>query len=216
MKKVILLENKDERQKEHIFDMSKYEFFDNVLGDNDCNNMLDKFLQNNSIFDDYDTIIIHESIYDDQKRINLFEVLKNYCSNKNLIMFSGNNTQFSLENESLLRISPSSLYNNIEVFLNAYEKNGSNILMLALGEKWQFNILLNTLEQLNIFIQNNEKESINKSIFSSKSGLLKIKEVNEEIYESIFKNFTSNNLTKIDIETISANLKNMIMETVHE
>ena len=154
MKKVILLENKDERQKEHIFDMSKYEFFDNVLGDNDCNNMLDKFLQNNSIFDDYDTIIIHESIYDDQKRINLFEVLKNYCSNKNLIMFSGNNTQFSLENESLLRISPSSLYNNIEVFLNAYEKNGSNILMLALGEKWQFNILLNTLEQLNIFIQN--------------------------------------------------------------
>ena len=88
--------------------------------------------------------------------------------------------------------------------------------MLALGEKWQFNILLNTLEQLNIFIQNNEKESINKSIFSSKSGLLKIKEVNEEIYESIFKNFTSNNLTKIDIETISANLKNMIMETVHE
>lgn len=216
MKKVILLENKDERQKGHIFDVSKYEFFDNVLGDNDCNNMLDKFLQNNSIFDDYDTIIIHESIYDDQKRINLFEVLKNYCSNKNLIMFSGNNTQFSLENESLLRISPSSLYNNIEVFLNAYEKNGSNILMLALGEKWQFNILLNTLEQLNIFIQNNEKESINKSIFSSKSGLLKIKEVNEEIYESIFKNFTSNNLTKIDIETISANLKNMIMETVHE
>lgn len=216
MKKVILLENKDERQKEHIFDMSKYEFFDNVLGDNDCNNLLDKFLQNNSIFDDYDTIIIHESIYDDQKRINLFEVLKNYCSNKNLIMFSGNNTQFSLENESLLRISPSSLYNNIEVFLNAYEKNGSNILMLALGEKWQFNILLNTLEQLNIFIQNNEKESINKSIFSSKSGLLKIKEVNEEIYESIFKNFTSNNLTKIDIETISVSLKNMIMETVHE
>jgi hypothetical protein len=216
MKKVILLENKDERQKEHIFDMPKYEFFDNVLGDNDCNNLLDKFLQNNSIFDNYDTIIIHESIYDDQKRINLFEVLKNYCSNKNLMMFSGNNTQFSLENESLLRISPLSLYNNIEVFLNAYEKKSSNILMLALGEKWQFNILLNTLEQLNIFIQNNEKESINKSIFSSKSGLLKIKEVNEEIYESIFKNFTSNNLTKIDIETISANLKNMIMETVHE
>ena len=216
MKKVILLENKNERQKEHIFDMSKYEFFDNVLGDNDCNNLLDKFLQNNSIFDNYDTIIIHESIYDDKKRINLFEVLKNYCSNKNLIMFSGNNTQFSLENESLLRISPSSLYNNIEVFLNAYEKKGSNILMLALGEKWQFNILLNTLEQLNIFIQNNEKESINKSIFSSKSGLLKIKEVDEEIYESIFKNFTSNNLTKNDIETISINLKNMIMETVHE
>lgn len=216
MKKVILLENKDERQKEHIFDMPKYEFFDNILGDNDCNNLLDKFLQNNSIFDNYDTIIIHESIYDDKKRINLFEVLKNYCSNKNLIMFSGNNTQFSLENESLLRISPSSLYNNIEVFLNDYEKKGSNILMLALGEKWQFNILLNTLEQLNIFIQNNEKESINKSIFSSKSGLLKIKEVDEEIYESIFKNFTSNNLTKNDIETISINLKNMIMETVHE
>lgn len=216
MRKVILLENKDERQKEHILDMSKYEFFDNVLGDDDCNNLLDKFLQNNSIFDNYATVIIHESIYDDQKRNNLFETLKNYCTNKNLIMFSGNNTQFSLENEYLLRISPSSLYNNIEVFLNAYEKKCSNILMLALGEKWQFNILLNALEQLNIFIQNNEKESINKSIFSSKSGLLKIKEVHEEIYENIFKNFTSNNLTKKDIENISVNLRNIIMETVHE
>ena len=67
MKKVILLENKDERQKEHIFDMSKYEFFDNVLGDNDCNNMLDKFLQNNSIFDDQLGTLTGEQIRD---RIN--------------------------------------------------------------------------------------------------------------------------------------------------
>lgn len=216
MKKIILLENKDERQNEYTFDLSQYNFLDNVLGDNDCNNLLDKFLQNNSIFDNYDTVIIHESIYDDQNRTKLFDVLGKYCSNKKLIMFSGNNTQFSLENESLLRINPSGLYNNIEVFLDSYKEENSNILMLALGEKWQFNILLNALELLNVFIQNNEKDSINKSIFSSKSGLLKIKEVNEKVYEKIFENITSNNLTKKDINNIAANFKKLIKEFINE
>lgn len=216
MKKILLLENKEYRQDKLLFDLSNYDFIENILGDLECNELLDQFLMDPSIFQNYDVIIIHESIYFDDKRDLLFSTLSEKCTNKRLVKFSGNNTQFSLENELTLQVNPSVLYENIEVFLESYRKDNSNILILALGEKWQLNVLLNTLEKLNIFIENRDEYPINKSIFSSKVGLRKIKEVSMGNFNTIFQNINSNRLKKEDIEIISFNLQKLIKEVIHD
>lgn len=117
---ILLLENKEDRQK--YIDISAFAtIVDNILGDNDCNKSLDKFLEDISIFDKYDTIIIHESIYYKHKRDLLLKEIKDYCkdSNKNLILFSGNNSQSNSSN-NILTITAKSLYNYITIFLENY------------------------------------------------------------------------------------------------
>jgi len=216
MKKILLLENKEYRQKILTIDLRKCVFLRNVLGDDDCNILLDNFLNEHSTFDEYDIIIIHESIYYDEKREKLFDTLNKYCLEKSLIKFSGNNTQFSLENEYSLQLNTTSLYENLEIFLKTYENCDSSILMLALGENWYLNVLLNSLEKLNTFIENNTKEKVQKSIFSSKVGLTKIKKVNPESYSSIFCNINSNVITTTQMEEVATSLKSLIQDKVNE
>ena len=216
MKKILLLENKDNRQDILTFNLKQYSFLNNVLGDNNCNILLDNFLVNQSIFDEYDTIIIHESIYYDEKREKLFAILNNFCSEKKLIKFSGNNTQFSLENEFSLQLSPTTLYENLEIFLETYKIDDSNILMLALGKNWYLNVLLNSLEKLNIFIENNNDKPKQKSIFSSKAGLTKIKAVSPESYALIFSGIDSNTITTDQMNKVTDRLKKLIQDKANE
>ena len=215
MKKILLLENKDYRQDNILIDFNKYEI-DNILGDNSCNEIIDNFLKDRTVFDEYDTIIIHESIYHDNKREKLFRIIKEVSTNKALIVFSGNCTQFSLQNDKVLHLNPTKLYSNLEVFLKAYKNNNYNILMLELGINWDLNILLNSLEKLNIFIENNTKEIIQKSIFSSKVALSKIKEINLKYYEYILKGIDSNSINCNQIQVIKNNLINLIEGKIDE
>ncbi len=216
MRKILLLENKDSRQKGFHNKLKKYPSLNNILGDENCNSLLDQFLEKQSIFDDYDTIIIHESIYYDEKREELFCTLTDFCREKNLVKFSGNNRAFSLESDKLLQLSSKLLYENIEVFLEAYQENNSHILMLALGKRWYLNIFLNSLEKLNLFLENNKKEKMQKSIFSSKSGLTKIKEVSPENYSFLFQEINSNQITKEQMESIVNRLKKLIQDKTNE
>jgi len=102
---ILLLENKRDRIggiEERGIDFSKYPHIKVILYDDKCDKILDEFLDDNSKFDKYDTIIIHESIYDDNRRDELFKVLKEFCLDKKLIIFSGNHSQSSLSNYNAL------------------------------------------------------------------------------------------------------------------
>ncbi len=215
MRKILLLENKDYRQKKLAINFKTFDFIDNILGDKACNILLDEFLKDQSKFDIYDTIIIHESIYYNLKREKLFDTLDKFCLDKGLIKFSGNNTQFSLENELSLQLNPTTLYENLEIFLETYKVDDPNILMLALGKNWYLNVLLNSLEKLNIFIENNNKPK-QKSIFSSKTGLTKIKAVSPESYALIFSGIESNTITTDQMKKVAEKLKNLIQDKANE
>ncbi len=210
---ILLLENKDNRQTNLDINFSNNEgCIDNILGDNDCNKKLNEFLDNSGNFDKYDTIIIHSSIYTDAQRSNLFDKLSKYCQNKNLIKFSGSDESVvSIENHNTLTLGPKRLYQNLQFFLEHYYNN-PNILMLAYGIQWELNIFLNSLEKINLFLENNSKKPLNKSIFSSKTGLTKIKDINEEFYTYLFEHIESNN---IDIDQIKR-LKNKIVDHIKE
>jgi hypothetical protein len=57
--------------------------------------------------------------------------------------------------EFLLLNSKTFYSKNLELFLN----DTANILTLAYGKKWKVSVLLNVLEQLNIFIADHKEES---------------------------------------------------------
>jgi len=209
---ILLLENKQLRQKK--FEIKNISKIDNILGDEKCNEIISNFLKDNSIFNKYDTIIIHESIYFEEKRAILFETLKKYSKSKNLVIFSGSRDTSSL-NKNILEISAKTMYVNLEDFINEYNNNHKELLILAYGKLWKFNFLLNILEKLNIFIDENFENDIELDFdeFEDDFDLFKIKEhISQEDYENIFSNIDDyeDEITLEQIIKLRDNLKKLI------
>jgi len=220
MKKIILLENITKRQQSTKINFENLNHLENILGEENCNNKLDKFMNDNSIFNNYDVIIIHESIYFESERKSLFQILEKYCiNNRILVKFSGNNSQSSL-NQNILTLSSEKFYGNIEIYLSENEKNKANILMLAYGKNWKLNPLLNTLQSLNIFIENfNGEEEIDFDEFEDDFELLKLKIIlNKEEYQKLFKNIEEldDEISIEQIKTITYNLQKLIKSKSNE
>ena len=217
MKKILLLENQTNRQQNKSIDLDKFSQCSNILGDKKCNDLLKKFLEDNRTFDDYDVIVIHENIYFEDERKMLFQVLESYCKSKYLVKFSGNNSQ-PFFNKNTLILSAKTLYENIEIYLDENEKKQADIFMLAYGQKWKLNILLNTLQNINLFIENNRDDDIDFDDFEDDCNLLELKKViNKEDYDSIFKDLDFDDEIEIEeINLIAKNLKNLIYREANE
>lgn len=211
---ILLLENKRDRiggiERSGI---QFTEYSEVILYDEKCNNILDNFLENNNQFDKYDTIIIHESIYYEEKRESLFSQLEKYArkENKTLVKFSGSNSQSSFS-KNILTLSAEKLYQNLETFL---KENNSNILILAYGRDWDLNPLLNTLEVLNIFIEDFEKDNeIDFDEFEDDFDLLELKHIfKEQEYQALFKNLDfKNEVSREEMIILASNLQMIIRE----
>ncbi len=216
MRKIIFFENKVARKDNYSIDFAKYEKLETVFGDEKCNKVLDDFLEDNSMFDQYDTILIHATLYYENERSNLFRTLKEYCKNKiSLVIFSGGGDIGSLNNNTL-EVTAKSFYENIKIFLEKYQDNASNLLMLAYGENWDLNMLLNILEKLNILIEDNDDDFIEDyDDFKDDFDFFKIKKVLDSIqYEQIFTNVDIEDyeISITQIKTIRDNLRNLIQD----
>lgn len=216
---ILLIENKRDRIggfEERSIDFDKYPNIEVILYDDKCNNILDEFLEDNNKFNEYDTIIIHETIYYKDKVETLFKVLEQYVKSKNktLVKFSGHNTQSSFMN-NILTITPSKLYQYLEIFLN---EDNSNILMLAYGKYWDLNPLLNILEKLNLFIENfNEDEEIDFDEFEDDFDLLELKTIlKDEEYQLLYTNLEFNDEVSLEeMKILSHNFENLIKEKIN-
>ena len=208
---ILLLENKIDRESRISLDD---QYITNILGDKDCNVELDNFLEDNTIFDKYNTIIIHETIYDKLKRDELFQKLKAYCHQKNLVIFSGgkNPNYVTIYNEHYIEISALRMYKNIKEFVG----NSSEILILAYGKQWELNVFLGVLEKLNLFIENNTGGNINISIFKRRTEFSKLKNIDNDYYSKIFANVSGNILGQDKVILIRDNLKHYIQSKVNE
>jgi len=217
---ILLLENKRERAYNSKIDFQDYEndnTLKTVFSDNPCDDLLDNFLEDQTIFDKYKTIIIHESIYKEEARKELFNKLEKYCKdeNKSLIEFSGNNSQALVTNVSL-KLSVKSLYENLETFLKMYREDMADILMLAYGIYWDLNPLLHYLEKLNIFIEDrNTKEKTRLSKFKKDYGLFSLKKIlKEEEYQLLLKDlsFKGQEVNKEEMIILASNFQTLIQE----
>lgn len=214
MNKILLLENKIDREGLHEIKSADINGLELILGDIECNRILNDFLDNHMILEQYTTIIIHQNIYEEEKRNLLFNKLKSYCKEKYLVIFSGGNNSISLRNDYLLELNSKNMYKNLFSYVEEFEKNNPQILILGYGKKWELNIFLNILEHINIFLENNKNENFfDFDEFEYEIDLEELKKTNYQYSEIVS---IKQNLSKNEILNIRDKIYKIIIENSYE
>jgi hypothetical protein len=159
MKKILLIEDRVKRQQLFIeetqIDINSYiDILDNITNEE----YYKKILEDKVDLYKYDIIIAHKSLGSD---IKVIDKLKAHCkdTNTSLILFSGGISvnYYNDENFIVMEINSKTFYSkNLELFLKSVRNNNDNILMIPYGKNWKLNIILNVLESLNRFIEENK------------------------------------------------------------
>lgn len=168
MKKIMLIDDRTARQlrftKESGINLDDYsDILDNYTADN-YNGLLEEFKNDNfSKLDIYDVIITHRYAFGDLngKVINIF---KDICkkNQKSLVFFSGGISNISMSTypfEHLLLNSKIFYSHNLELFFENLKTNNIKLLILAFGSNWKLNLLLTTLEKINLYVSENHDEN---------------------------------------------------------
>jgi len=208
VKKILLIEDRIERLDKYIettgFDIKT----------------LDVLEQRESLDDvdlgEYLMIITHRSAYGDNDQ-NILDFLKKHCeeTNTKLVFFSGgiSSTFYSKSKFEFLLLNSQAFYSdNLQLFLNDAVKNEEpNLLLLGYGENWKINIILNTLEKINLFISDNEGKEIIK--FNNFKTVTKIENIERFIdfeYPVVIKGGVPLNEIRALSTTITNNLTQRI------
>ena len=181
MKKILLVEDIPQRQANFLekqgIDLAP--FSDRLINcaEEKYHSIIDDIQNNNIDWTQYSTIMIHRSGFETQR-----EILKNICQENKikLVFFSGgiSSTFYTYTHYEFLQLNSKDLYTrNLKLFL---ETNEQNLLTLAYGDKWEINTLLNNLEKINKFIEDNRlKEQVLYIEFST--------EMNSDLIEKLIE-----------------------------
>ena len=168
MKKILLIEDRYQRQKLFIDDtniiLDNYsDILDNYTNGREIE-LLNSILDNSFNFDIYDYIIAHKSAFNEQN-IEFLTKLKEYIKDnqKTLILFSGGISINFYDNSEyeILELNSKIFYSqNFKLFLDSIREDRENILMLPYGKSWQFNVVSNIIEKINILIDDYRDKSL--------------------------------------------------------
>jgi len=191
--KIILIDDRTQRQikfKEKTgFNIDDYsDIVDNYTADK-YEELLEKFKNDDyDMLNRYDIIITHRSAYSDINS-KVLDKLKLICKeqHKKLIFFSGGiSDRFYLDApfEFLLLNSKAFYSKNLKLFL---ESESKNILILAYGTQWKLNKMLEILEKITLFMEENQnkndisaKRLRNKTDINLLANLIKIDQIKSE------------------------------------
>ena len=167
MKKILLIEDRTTRQRRFAnktgIKLDKYSnILDNCIDDK-YNAILSEMRQDNFDFSSYDIIVSHKSIFSDESNSDILRKIEDHCKTykKSLVLFSGgiDGSYYNNEIYEILELNSKTFYSrNLTLFLDAVKKEKNNLLMLSYGEHWKLNILLNVLENLNLYIDTADSE----------------------------------------------------------
>ncbi len=190
MKKILLIEDVTERQKEfmygNFFTLDDYsDILENAI--NDKYKEIASNLRNNRIaFEDYSMIMVHKSAFENEAGITINKI-EQYCEqNKTpLVLFSGSlGNYYNNAKYDYLELNSKDFYSqNLKLFLDEYAKGRGNILMLSYGSNWILNTLLNILEKTNIFLRKNKDSDIVYSEFENFTKINKLTNIDNPFYE---------------------------------
>jgi len=170
MKKILLIEDRKERQKLFSYqtkiDFDTYkDILDNKIGQ-DYQDFYESVNSGEFDFDNYVVVVVHKSAFNGDTQEILYKIEKK-CQEKDiaLVLFSGGVTSNYYEENDFfkkLELNSKDFYSiNLELFLENYIKNGVvEPLILSYGERWKLNILLNSMERINNFISNSKDDDI--------------------------------------------------------
>jgi len=180
MKKIMLIDDRTERQilfsKDTGIDLKTYSnIFDNFTAES-YEELFKEFKDDKfGRLDNYEVIITHRSAYEEINS-KVIDKLKEICKQqkKSLVFFSGgiSATSLAYNPDSLLINSKSFYSHNLKLFFENSVDNRPNIKILAFGEHWKVNLLLNILENINKFIgDNKDEEKIDYDDFKDKTEI---------------------------------------------
>ncbi len=142
--------------------------------------------------------------------------LENYCksNDKPLILFSGgiDANYYDKSEYETIEINSKVFYSNhLKLFLESIRDGEQNLLILIYGDRWKLNILLNVLEKINLFIENNTKEIILFKRFVLDTAYAYLDDLNLDIYEHVIE---GNKISINEIQKIRLDIENHIRRVV--
>ncbi len=195
MKKILLIEDVTERQKEFMYDqdftLDAYsEILENAIDDKYKKISLNLNI-NTATLENYSVIMVHKSAFEHESGITINKIEQHCKQNKTpLVLFSGslgnyyNNAQYDY-----LELNSKDFYSqNLKLFLDEYRKGSENILMLSYGSGWILNTLLNVLEKTNIFLRKNKDSDIIYSEFENFTKINELTNIDHTFYEVVVDN----------------------------
>jgi len=199
MEKILLVEDRPQRQQnfleKQVIDLTQMNDILVNCVDEVHRHLIEDIKTETIDWNQYSTIIIHRSGFSQE----ILDKLKEFCKNNNttikLVFFSGgiSSTFYMAQPYEFLQLNSKELYTkNLKLFL---ETNGNNLLQLAYGEEWEVNRLLNKLEKINKFIEDN-----------------KIKEDGENAYYSEFSEKINIDLLQTLIEDLTIEAKDTVIK----
>lgn len=219
MSKILLIEDRSARQKffkeDTKINLDKYsDILDNAI-DSKYDTVYNDLKTELFDFDNYEVLISHKSAYNEDNSAILHR-LENYCksNSKKLVLFSGGIDSiyhYKDGDYEHLELNSKLFYShNLELFLGDFKKNNFNILSLAYGKQWKLNIMLEILEKINLYIEQNDKEINFYKKFASVVNIESLKSIDVDIdMEHDKKEITKNEIIKL-----KENLSNYIEESI--
>ncbi len=190
MKKILLIEDVPSRQEDFMsemdFSLLDYDdILENAIGDRYAD--IEASLKNDDIdFSKYGMLMAHESAFGTNVKSSL-EKLKGYCEETEtpLVLFSGGaSNYYNNSKNEYMELNTKDFYSpNLKVFFDAYREGSHNILMLAYGEKWILNTLLNVLERTNNFLDKNSEDDIVYSEYENFTKIDMLDGLNHSFYD---------------------------------
>ncbi len=198
MKKILLIEDRKERQQRFVnhtnIDLNEYsDTLENRTGQA-YDEVYESFKKGEFNFDDYVMVISHKSAFNGDTQEVLYGI-ENECKNRAipLVLFSGGITANYYEEEKKfkkLELNSKDFYSqNLQLFLDNYKKNRKiELLMLSYGKRWKLDIVLNCMEKINYFIEDNKEEKVVYNTFILDTSFHLFESLKIEYSHPIIKN----------------------------
>ena len=159
--KILIIEDRTIRQENFTahsnVDLNSYDFLDNATGSK-YQEVYEQLLKDDTVLQPYSIIITHRSAFGKDGGVILSRIVEHCKKNeKKMVLFSGGISAktYSLNPCETLIINSKDLYSDdLKLFFENIETEGvANLLLLAYGKDWKINLMLNSLEKLNLFLQ---------------------------------------------------------------
>jgi CheY-like chemotaxis protein len=211
---IYLIDDKKTRQESYGWNSEKFAKYSNFIKPIYTYSQIQDENLSAEIFKDDNTVLFHESFFDNsvnsvgKESVTIRKKLDSFTQEKTNFLtafFSGSKT-IKKQNKNIIHLPVSSLYQNLEIFINKVKQGNNNFQFLLFGANPQIEELLNTrLDEANTKIDVLEKEEpFSKNLFIIPEDKNIFKPLNHFTEKTIFDDEIEDlDLSKKTIEWLS-------------
>ena len=187
---ILLIEDRAQRQFRALnlvgFSLAEYsDVLENAVPDR-YDEIYQALKEDSFDFSQYSFIISHKSAFDNDNAA-ILQKLKAGCKKEGipLVLFTGGiETSYHDSEDLYAEMRSNALYSeNLKLFLESARADKPYMLILLYGLEWKLNIMLNTLEKVNLAIEKDDEDRIFYKRFVSETGIENLHVLDIKTYE---------------------------------